>query len=190
MSTHPKSPLDGLIRVKDPAGGGMVSIAAPAGLWRAAGLPAFLADDEAIETITVRRDEKGVTVDALSAALMAQHVLAEVRRTGGYCDHAALRREGWVQAQIDRLSPRARTLAAPHVKDAAVSRKAAAHAAPPTADWMRGQPSLAEIMRKPTLAEIANDHLTLLCMLADISGDPDAFAERIQRTSLALEGEG
>lgn len=189
MLTHPKSPADDLIRVKDPHGTGKVAITASAGLWRAAGLPAFLDNDDS-ETIIVPRDEKAGTVDALAAALMAQYILTEVRRTGGYCDHVALLREGWTRAQIERLGSRARALAAPQVKDAASARKNTARAAPPTADWMRDTPSLAEIMRKPTLAEIAQEHLNLLRMLADISGDPDAFANRIHRTSLALEGEG
>lgn len=61
-------------------------------------------------------------------------------------------------------------------------------AAPATAAWMLETPSLAA-RPAPTLEDIAWDHLALLKMLADISGQPGSFADQIARTSAALGAE-
>lgn len=121
MPVH-QSPSVSLIRLRRPHPG-LMTITAPASLFRAIGQPARHAD-HLPHVITVAQSEGDRIVAQLVAEVMAQSIVAEVRRTGGFCDHAALRRRGWPQRVIDRLGGLARDLAGPRV--AAALNKAAA----------------------------------------------------------------
>lgn len=118
---HPKPPSVSLIRLRIPHPG-LVTVTAPAGLFRAIGMPARHAD-HLPHIVTVTQSEGDRIVVQLTAEVMAQSIVAEVRRTGGFCDHAALRRRGWPQRVIDRLGGLARDMAGPRV---AAANKAAA----------------------------------------------------------------
>lgn len=64
-------------------------------------------------------------------------------------------------------------------------------AAPPTIDWMQGTRTMAEVMADeaapaPTLEDIAWEHIALLQLLAQVTGQPTAFCPRIAAAGRAL----
>lgn len=104
-----KPPSVRLIRLRCPHPG-LTTIIAPGGLFRAVGRPCRHAD-HLTDVVTMTTEEADRVVAQMVARLMAQDMVAEVRRTGGYCDHAALRRRRWPQRVIDRLGGLARDMA-------------------------------------------------------------------------------
>lgn len=121
MNHAPKPSSVGLIRLSSPHPG-LTTISAPSALFRAVGQPSRHAD-HLTHTSTMAASEADRVVAQMVAQLMADDIVAEVRRTGGYCDHAALRRHGWSDRIIRRLSGLAKEMAAPRI--GAVGRTAA-----------------------------------------------------------------
>lgn len=121
MGRRVKSPSVALIRLRSPHPG-LLTITAPASLFRAVGQPCRHADHLPHVSIMAIPEADRV-VAQMVAHLMAGDIVAEVHRTGGYCDHAALRRRGWTQRIIDRLGSLARDMAGPRV--AALTQAAA-----------------------------------------------------------------